>query len=163
MCKIKFIVILAFLLSFCSCQHEIESVISDNNRMVSMQTNEKTGSGYLLFVSLGHDGKNCPGCVLSNGQWFHVDCQGAGTACQTSAAVVLNQTGPVVTAMTTDTFGLTTENFFLMPDRSLHYTDEKGNHIFLNIPSQYLFRDSTTQQFTFTGLYFSETPVYSNN
>jgi hypothetical protein len=50
-----------------------------------------------------------------------------------------------------------------MPDRSLNYTDENNNRIFLNIPEQLLFRDSTTQQFTFTGLFFSDGPVYDNN
>ena len=63
----------------------------------------------------------------------------------------------------TDTFGLTSADFFLMPDRSLSYTDENNNRIFLNIPEQLLFRDSTTQQFTFTGLFFSDGPVYSND
>ena len=37
-----------------------------------------------------------------------------------------------------------------MPDRSLNYTDEKGNRIFLNIPGQMVYRDTTTMQFTFT-------------
>ena len=80
-----------------------------------------------------------------------------------ASAVTLNQSGTAVTATTTDTFGLTSEDFFLMPDRSLNYTDENNNRIFLNIPEQILFRDSTTQQFTFTGLFFSDGPVYDNN
>ena len=79
------------------------------------------------------------------------------------ARVILDTVGTDVTATTMDTFGLTTEDFFLMPDRSLSYTDENNNRIFLNIPEQLLFRDSTTQQFTFTGLFFSDGPVYSND
>ena len=43
------------------------------------------------------------------------------------------------------------------------YEDEKGNHLFLNIPSQMVYRDTATLQFTFTGLSFSNTEVYSNN
>ena len=77
--------------------------------------------------------------------------------------MILDTVGTDVIATTTDTFGLTTEDFFLMPDRSLNYTDENNNRIFLNIPEQLLFRDSTTQQFTFTGLFFSDGPVYSND
>jgi hypothetical protein len=50
-----------------------------------------------------------------------------------------------------------------MPDRSLSYTDAGNNRIFLNIPEQMMYRDETTQQFTFTGLFFSETAAYSNN
>jgi len=88
---------------------------------------------------------------------------GEGNICRQATSVVLNQIGTAVTATTTDTFGLTSLDFFLMPDRSLEYVDEKGNHIFLNIPSQLVFRDSTTRQFTFTGLFYSSAAAYSNN
>ena len=88
---------------------------------------------------------------------------GDGHICLTSAAVSLNQVGADLTATTTDTFGLTSEDFFNMPDRSLNYTDENNNRIFLNIPAQQVYRDSVTQQFTFTGLFFSNTAAYTNN
>ncbi len=71
--------------------------------------------------------------------------------------------GTAITATTTDTFDLTSEDFFLMPDRSLDYVDEKGSHIFLNIPEQVVYRDTATLQFTFTGLFFTNTPAYSND
>ncbi|MBR4911877.1 MAG: hypothetical protein IKZ54_03440, partial [Bacteroidales bacterium] len=71
--------------------------------------------------------------------------------------------GAAVTATTTDTFGLTSEDIFLMPARSLNYTDANNNRIFLNIPAQLLYRDTTTQQFTFTGLFFSDRAAYSND
>ncbi len=57
---------------------------------------------------------------------------GDGHICLTSAAVSLNQVGADLTATTTDTFGLTSEDFFNMPDRSLNYTDENNNRIFLS-------------------------------
>ncbi len=51
-----------------------------------------------------------------------------------------------------------------MPDRSLYfYTDEKDNLVFLNIPEQMVYRDSTTLQFTLTGLFLTNTPAYSND
>ena len=87
---------------------------------------------------------------------------GYGHYCRAVAQVTLNVSGTDITATTTDTFDLTSEDFFLMPDRSLNYTDEKGNRIFLNIPGQMVYRDTTTLQFTFTGLFFSETAAYSN-
>ena len=62
----------------------------------------------------------------------------------------------------TDTFGLTSADFFLMPDRSLNYTDENNNRMYLNIPEQLVFRDSVTRQFTFTGLFFTDDPEYTN-
>ena len=99
---------------------------------------------------------------MIDGHIFHVDCMGNGNYCATIAAVQLQQIGTAVTATTTDTFDLTSEDFFLMPDRSLEYVDEKENHIFLNVPEQMVYRDTTSLQFTFTGLFFSETAAYSN-
>ncbi|MCR4873007.1 MAG: hypothetical protein K5885_05620 [Bacteroidales bacterium] len=57
---------------------------------------------------------------------------------------------------------MTSEDFFVMPYRSLNYTDENNNRIFLNIPAQQVYRDSVTQQFTFTGLFFTDDPEYTN-
>ena len=133
------------------------------NRVIPMSTESK-GTAYLLTMNIGHLATDCGGrCITINGKPYHIDCMGDGHVCLHSAAVTLNQSGTAVTATTTDTFGLTSEDFFLMPDRSLSYTDENNNRIFLNIPEQLLFRDSTTQQFTFTGLFFSARPVYSND
>ena len=126
-------------------------------------TDNKETSTYLMMVMMGHDGTNCPGCVLVNGQLRHVDCQGVGSECLNSSCVELHEVGKELVAITVDTFDLTSEDFFLMPDRSLDYTDDKNNHYYLNIPSQMVYRDSTTLQFTFTGLFFSEGPSYEND
>ena len=88
---------------------------------------------------------------------------GDGNYCATTAAVQFQINGPVFSATTTDTFDLTTENFFLMPNRSLDYTDDKNNHYYLNIPAQMVYRDTATLQFTFTGLFFSNSPAYEND
>lgn len=133
------------------------------NRVVVIPSDGKTTVTTILLSQIGHDGKDCPGCVLYNGNMIHFDCMGEGRYCAFAASVHLQQTGPIVTATTTDTFGLTSEDFFLMPSRSLDYEDEKGNHLFLNIPSQMVYRDNTTLQFTFTGLFFSNTAAYSND
>ena len=127
-----------------------------------VQTHEKSSNNYVLLTYAGHDAKDCSGCILFNGRLIHINCQGWGDACLHSAAVTLNQVASSVTATTTDTFDLTSEDFFLMPDRSLNYTDEKGRRIFLNIPEQMVYRDTATLQFTFTGLFFSETAAYNN-
>ncbi len=82
--------------------------------------------------------------------------------CALLSSVTISQSGTAVTATTTDTFGLTSEDFFLMPDRSLSYTDENNNRMYLNIPEQLVFRDSVTRQFTFTGLFFTDDPEYTN-
>ena len=134
-----------------------------NNRLIPLESDSK-GAGYLLVTAIGHLSSDCGGqCITINGTKCHLDCMGYGNVCRQAASVVINQTGPAVTATTTDTFGLTSLDFFLMPNRSLDYEDEKGNHIFLNIPGQMVYRDTATQQFTFTGLFYSSAAAYSNN
>ena len=134
------------------------------NRVVALSDNAKTGNSTCLFaMSMGHSSKDCKGCVMMDGRPIHINCMGAGDECAYTFAVQLQQIGTAVTATTTDTFDLTTEDFFLIPDRSLNYTDENNNRIFLNIPEQMVYRDTTSLQFTFTGLFFSETAAYSNN
>ena len=133
------------------------------NRVILSPENNRTGNSVILMMNIGHDGRTCNGCVLEGGQLTHVDCMGDGNYCATSAAVQFQLNGPVFSATTTDTFDLTSEDFFLMPDRSLDYMDDKGNPIYLNIPGQMVYRDSTTLQFTFTGLFFSTSPAYEND
>ena len=119
---------------------------------------------YQVFVRTGHSGKNCPGCIRGkDGNYVHVNCQGYGNQCTAYSQIIINQTGMYFSATTTDTFSLTSEDFFLMPDRSLDYIDGNNNRLYLNIPEQLVYRDSTTLQFTFTGLSFTSTPVYNNN
>ena len=86
-----------------------------------------------------------------------------GNYCRFVARVTLDTVGTDIFATTLDTFDLTSEDFFVMPDRSLNYTDENNNRMYLNIPEQLMLRDTVTQQFTFTGLFFSNTAAYANN
>ena len=133
------------------------------NRVILSSEYGKTGNSIILMMDIGHDGKTCTGCVLQGGQLIHKNCMGHGNYCATSAAVQLQQAGYTINAVTTDTFDLTSEDFFLMPDRSLDYMDDKNNHYYLNIPGQMVYRDSTTLHFTFTGLFFSEAAAYEND
>ena len=142
---------LAVMLLLVACEKESKNAgvgQPSPNRVVVVPSDGKTSST-LFVVCIGHDGKTCDGCVLDGGEYIHLDCMGFGNYCRLASAVQLQQVGTAVTATTTDTFGLTSE-------------DEKGNRIFLNIPGQMVYRDTTTMQFTFTGLFFSETAAYSN-
>ena len=67
--------------------------------------------------------------------------------------------------MVVDTvWNLTTEDYFNMPDRSLTVLDAPSeDRRYLNIPAQMVYRDSVTKQFTFMGLFFSNTAAYTNN
>lgn len=154
----------ALLLGACEKEEKQTATYKQTrNRVITLSNDEKTGSStYLLTLGLGHSGKDCNGCVMVRGHLIHVNCMGTGDDCLTTATVQLQQIGTAVTATTADTFDLTSEDFFLVPDRSLNYTDEKNNRIFLNIPEQMVYRDTATLQFTFTGLFFSETAAYSN-
>lgn len=164
--KLVTLTLLAVVL-LCACEKEGNQTATQKqmlNRVITLPDSGKTGnSTVLLSICIGHDGRNCNGCVFENGQLRHMDCMGEGNYCATATSVHIQQIGPAVTATTTDTFDLTSENFFLMPDRSLEYVDEKGSHIFLNIPGQMVYRDTATQQFTFTGLFYSSAAAYSNN
>ena len=163
--KILTLTLLAAAL-FVACEKDdayMASLEPERNRVITIPSDGKTASSTLLVMALGHDAKDCNGCVMFGGKLIHENCMGEGNACATSAAVQLQQIGTDVTATTTDTFDLTSEDFFLMPDRSLNYTDENNNRIFLNIPEQMVYRDTATMQFTFTGLFFSETAAYSND
>ena len=165
--KVLSLAILATTMLFTSCEkdsRQVEQHQPSSNRIVVIPSDNKTASTTILVSQIGHDGKNCPGCILSGGQLIHVDCMGDGRYCRLISEVQLQQTGSSITATTTDTFGLTTEDFFAMPDRSLYfYTDENNNRVFLNIPSQLVFRDTVTKQFTFTRLFLTNAPEYSNN
>ena len=132
------------------------------NMIVSQSNGEKTGTSYTMFLNIGHQASDCKNsCVVVSGQSIHVDCQGFGHQCNTSAAVTFQQVGTAITATTTDTFGLTSLDFFNMPARSLS-TGEGGDNAYLNIPAQLVERDTATLQFTFTGLFYTNKPEYNN-
>lgn len=147
-----------------SCTKQENAIEHDysSNRLIPFESESKL-TMYVMTYNIGHRSSDCGGkCITIRGNDYHIDCMGYGDVCTHVTTVSLQQVGSAVTATTTDTFDLTTEDFYLMPDRSLNYTDEKGNHVFLNIPEQLVFRDTATLQFTFTGLFFSETAAYSN-
>ncbi|MBR4135457.1 MAG: hypothetical protein IKU03_03485 [Bacteroidales bacterium] len=110
---------------------------------------------------MGHDGATCPGCMTVDGITFHVDCQGLGDRCAKSSRVALQEVEGGYTLTTLDTLGLTSDDFCNMSARSLQCSED-AEYAYLNIPAQLVYRDSTTLQFTFTGLTFSDEPVYSN-
>ena len=164
--KKAFTFALLAVMLFGSCEKEgHKTVVSEHslNSIIELPNNgKKENSNFLLSTYFGHSSSGCNGCVQINGNVIHVDCMGVGNACATSSNVNLQQVGSAISITTTDTFNLTSEDFFLMPNRSLDYMDQSGLHTYLNIPTQLVYRDTTTLQFTFTGLYFSSKPAYSN-
>lgn len=149
-------------LLFVGCQKR-EAFDRVPNRFIPEQSDAKSSNMFSLWFFAGHDGDKCPGCITIAGHTMHKDCQGHGNKCRKSSSIILQQSGTDITATTVDTFDLTSENFFAMPDRSLEYIDANNEKIYLNIPAQTVYRDTATLQFTFTGLYFSNSAAYSNN
>ncbi len=149
-----------------ACEKQDSQTIMDEqtpNRVITIPGEGKSENATYFFLNIGHDGKYCNGCVMYNGHMVHMNCMGQGTYCATAAAVQLQQIGTDLVATTVDTFGLTSEDFFNMPARSLNYVDEDNNRVFLNIPAQLVYRDNTTLQFSFTGLSITSGPLYEND
>lgn len=141
------------------CQKQVP-FDKESSRLIPEKSGTKSSGIINLSFFAGHDGSKCPGCITIAGHTMHKDCQGHGNNCRKTSRVFFQQSGTDIIATTTDTFDLTTEGFFLMPSRSLDYFDENNNRHYLNIPEQLVFRDSTTLQFTFTGLSFTDRPLY---
>lgn len=158
---------LAAILLLGACKKEkqnVESYHFSPNRVVTVSSDSKTSSNTFFVMSIGHDAKDCNGCIMSGGQFYHINCMGFGNVCNRTVSVALNQVGSTITATTTDTFDLTSEDYFLMPARSLYYyTEDNNNHVYLNIPEQMVYRDTATLQFTFTGLFLTNVPEYNND
>ena len=150
----------SMLLTVHSCQKENRAVLSEN-RLVPLKEEAKTGNQYWMICAMGHDGSKCPGCVMINGKMMHIDCQGEGHECQKATRILLQwSVDSVLSATTLDTFDLTNLDIFNMPARSLSLEIDEGVYSYLNIPSQLVYRDTTTLQFTFTGLSLTNKPLY---
>ena len=149
----------------CEKSQTLTSNVGDEmNRAELISSGQKSGTSYNISMLCGHPATGCPGCVTNMGQTYHIDCQGHGTTCNVSGIVnVVPATGSLYTATTQDSTDLTSAPYFNMPARSL-YTgmDDTGLPRWLNIPAQFVLRDSTTRLFTFTGVFFSQQQVYKN-
>ena len=139
----------------------------DNYATVGNSSKEN-GKPIEITYTVGHDASECNNaCLTFNGVPYHEDCQGQGNACVVTIRIwpIGGQPkGETFSALVDTVWSLTTEDFFNMPDRSLLVLDAPSeNETYLNIPKQLVFRDNETQQFTFTGLFFSNTPAYNND
>ena len=161
--KTVFFLMMAIACSINSSCTKTSDNLSSGDSLIPESSGSKDANTYVLSTRVGHKCSECGGrCIQINGVPTHADCMGVGRYCALLSSVTISQSGTAVTATTTDTFGLTSGDFFLMPDRSLNYTDENNNRMYLNIPEQLVFRDSVTRQFTFTGLFFTDDPEYTN-
>ena len=134
----------------------------------TMYGSSKDGLGPIeITYRVGHSIEECNGCIYSNGMPGHADCQGWGEACVVTIRIwpIGGQPkGETFSAVVDTVWSLTSEDYFNMPNRSLTVLDAPSeNKAYLNIPAQLVYRDSVTQQFTFTGLFFSDKAAYTND
>lgn len=157
------------VLLLCACQQtdkNIETNSMKQHRLIPLESSEKTGGLFQMSTFVGHSSSQCNGCVLLGNEWIHVPCVGFGNICTADAILNIEpvEGSNTYTATTLDTTALTDGDLFLMPDRSLLVTASLfGKSTWLNIPEQLVFRDPNTQQFTFTGLFYTDYQYYNNN
>ncbi len=121
-----------------------------------------------ITFTVGHDAGDCDNsCCRIWDQQTHIPCQGSGNDCLVTIKIggkKSMQKSPAFEAEVDSLWEPTTSDYYPVPARTLVILDApEGFPSYLNIPEQTLLRDSLTDKFTFTGLFFSETAAYSNN
>jgi len=133
------------------------------NRAEPIYSDSKAWLGFQVIAQCGHSASGCNGCINFNGQYIHVDCQGAGSSCTQTARIYLyidDSSPDRYYAITDGEWDLTDEDFFLIPDRSLFIMNSNGE--FINIPEQMLYRDETTGKFIINDIFFSDFQFFEN-
>lgn len=164
--KIIILSVLASVLITACQKNQEKAARMPSSRLILVDSTNRTGSTYLIVTNIGHRSSYCNNaCIYWAGQWVHVDCMGAGDYCEMVESVnIVPDSSGTYTATTTDIYSLTSEDFFDMPARSLCVQIGLfGSSLWLNIPAQLVTRDPITEQFTFTGLFYSDYQYYSNN
>lgn len=139
-----------------------------NYATVGCLSSKEDGKPIEITFTVGHAASECNNsCIVINGTPGHADCLGWGDDCVITIRlwpIGGQPKGETFSAVVDTVWSLTTEDYFNMPDRSLTVLDAPSeSQTYLNIPAQLVFRDSVTQQFTFTGLFFSTTAAYTND
>ena len=163
--KKNIFIALCLILTLCTCHKAEKTSIESYESAAVLLDSDAKESNYSIIIALGHHISECGGkCIYVYGRWTHFDCMSYGNACAASTIVRLVQnSGNDYTATTLGSTALTNEDFFNMPSRSLFVGyDDKNNEVWLNIPAQLVFRDSTTRQFAFNGLYYTPSAAYEN-
>ena len=150
-----------------ACQKNQEKAAPmPSSRLVLVDSTNRTGSTYLIVTNIGHRSSYCNNaCIYMYGEWLHVDCMGVGDYCAMAESVnIVPDSAGTYSATTIDAYSLTSEDFFNMPARSLCVQiGIFGSSLWLNIPAQLVLRDPLTEQFTFTGLFYTDYQYYNND
>lgn len=170
-----FLVLGLAALAIFSCNKATESVgvrqLPEYYARITADTSKENNYPIEIIIRfrVGHSASECDHSC--NRTWTdatsHVNCQGGGNACSVEMKIgksSTNQKTPTFDAVVDSLWEPTSGDLYAVPSRSLVVLDTpEGAPSYLNIPEQTLLRDSITNRFTFTGLFFSYEPEYSNN
>ena len=139
-------------------------------------TMEKTSGGssdileadYVLSASVGHNSTDCNNsCTMVGGVTCHVNCQGWGSICNSTATVNVKKAAGKshsYQATTLNNYGPTDGLTYNMPARSFYiaYAGFTNGYIWLNVPAQILQRNNINQYFHYSNISFTSQALYSN-
>lgn len=170
--KIQFLFVILLALVMVSCMDQENQTLNTNptanTGTITCDEHDHGDMEKGIFngkLSFGHKASECNNsCVYVNGKPGHVDCQGYGSACTMNQRFTLKNNGDgTYLATTLNAEELTALDLFNMPNRSIYAgLDENNMEIWINIPAQLSYKDTTSQQFTFKDVFITEKQFYPN-
>lgn len=139
---------------------------------------------YQTTMRMGHDASSCNGCVLINGQLTHIDCRGAGDKCAVMSAICVSVLPGQISFSSSNYWGhsfvvssvpdsilssfsnvyddFSAEDGIDFPAQSFWITGSCVNseYRWMNIPSQFIKRDTEDHLFYYDGVTFTKQPLY---
>lgn len=120
-----------------------------------------------LKIYIGHTESQCGGkCVKIFGHYMHLDCRGFGNECKHyfNSVLIAGSVENEYQLLITDNHALGEYLDFHFPQKLLFITNPKNsNELWLNIPEQFLSRDSHDEPFIINNVWFSEEPELENS
>jgi hypothetical protein len=164
-----------------------ENVVQDTQSQTVAQTIGYTQNNKAICqasMKMGHEASECTGCVMINGVLTHVPCRGPGNACTVNTAFLIEvgESHPsfvpgdpysyyIVTSLPPallDSLNISDEladnDFMLFPGRSFWVSGSWVNwrYRWMNIPEQYIKRDTEDDLFYYERVSFTATPLFDN-
>ena len=151
-------------------QKEVHTATGKRIKMnkVSEDPNDVYVAAYELSASVGHNSSDCSNsCTMVGGVTCHVNCQGWGSTCNSTATVSVRKATAKSTtyeAITLTDYGPTDELTYNMPARSFYIADSEfdNGYIWLNVPAQLLVRTTLSEPFTYADLSFTDQALFLN-
>jgi hypothetical protein len=153
------------------CKKQLKTATAKKISNLNLKVSTDFSGSYSLFSKVGHTANSCNNnCIMIGGKRVHVNCQGAGNICDSRASISVYKANPenpeniYYNAIGLNDYEPTDDTTFYMPDRSYYIENDciENGYIYLNIPSQILRRDSSSNQFIYFKITFTETALFEN-